>query len=123
MLKKIKKFFKGFVYAFNGIIAGFTERNMRVHGVAAIVVISASWYYQISTTEWIIILLLIAAVWSAEMVNTAIEEVCNILVDRNDLAYYVTTRARDVAAGSVLVLAIVAFICAVLIFTPRIVTG
>ena len=73
----------------------------------------------ISAIEWMIILLLIAAVWSAEMVNTAIEEICNIMVDRNDLAYYVTTRARDVAAGSVLVFAVVAAVCAAIIFIPK----
>ena len=113
------KFFKGFVYAFHGVLSGFSERNMQVHGVATVLVLCASWYYHISAIEWMIILLLIAAVWSAEMVNTAIEEICNIMVDRNDLAYYVTTRARDVAAGSVLVFAVVAAVCAAIIFIPK----
>ncbi len=120
MTQKVKKFIKGFDYAIQGMCMGFKERNMQVHGVAAVAVISAGWYYQISHTEWLIVFVLIGLVWSAEMVNTAIEEICNILNSTEDLAYHVTKRVRDVAAGSVLVLAIAAFICAGIIFLPKI---
>lgn len=119
MKRKLHKFIKGFDYASQGVFSGFDERNMKVHGVAATVVLLAGWYYSISTYEWLVVLVLIGAIWSAEMVNTAVEEVCNILNDTNDIAPHVTKRARDVAAGAVLILAVVAVICAALIFIPK----
>jgi undecaprenol kinase len=119
MLVGLFKVFRSFGYAFRGLIDGFSERNMRVHGVGAIIAVAAGWYYHISVTEWLVVVLLIGAIWSAELVNTALEEVCNIMNEHNDLAYHVTRKARDVSAASVVVLAILAVVCAGIIFLPK----
>ncbi|MDD2224829.1 MAG: diacylglycerol kinase family protein [Candidatus Shapirobacteria bacterium] len=116
----MKKFLMGFVYAFRGIINGFEGRNMRFHGVATLVVIFVSWYYQLSVNEWIIVLILISLVWSAELVNSSVEELSNTVRDVNKLSYEATTKSRDIAAGSVLVIAIVAAIVGLIIFIPKI---
>ncbi len=118
---KLKKFIMSFVNAGKGIISGFMERNMRVHGLATgLVFILGSWL-KLNKEEWLIILLLIASIWSAELANTAIEELANIVRDELKLSYEATRRARDTAAGAVLILAIVAVIIALLIFAPKII--
>ena len=68
----------------------------------------------------IIILILIAAVWGAELINSSIEKLGNTLRDVNKLDYEATTQARDMAAGSVLIIAIIATIIALIIFVPKI---
>lgn len=114
------KVLKSFTYAGQGIVSAFGERNMKVHGMATIMVLFLGFFFQISLMEWILILLMIGLVMSAEMVNTAIEEVCNSMRDELGLPYKSSKRARDVAAGAVLVLAIVAAIIGSIIFVPRI---
>ena len=116
----MKKFLMGFVYAFRGIIDGFEERNMKFHGVATLLVIFMSYYYQLSVNEWIIILILISLVWSAELVNSSLEKLSDTVRDVNKLSYEATTKTRDMAAGSVLVIAIVAAIIGLIIFIPKI---
>jgi undecaprenol kinase len=119
-MNKVKKFFKGFFYAGRGMISGFSERNMKFHGVAAILVIILGLIVGLSKIEWFVVLILIGLVWSAEMVNTSIEEMANIMKEKNNLSYETTTKLRDVAAGSVLVLAIISAIIGVIIFWPKI---
>lgn len=118
---KLKKFIMSFVNAGKGIISGFKERNMRVHGLATATVFILGTWLKLNKEEWLIILLLIASIWSAELANTAIEELANIVRDELKLSYKATKRARDTAAGAVLILAIAAAIIAWLIFAPKII--
>lgn len=110
----------GFVYGFRGIVDGFEGRNMKFHGLATLVAITMSWYYQLSLNEWIIILILIGLVWSAELINSSVEELNNTVRDTNKLSYEATTKSRDLASGSVLIIAIIAAIIALIIFVPKI---
>lgn len=108
MNQKIKKFFKAFPYAFKGILSGFRERNMRFHGVAALLVVSVGIILGLNRLEWFVIYILIGLVWAAELFNTAVEELANIVRDELGLDWQATKRARDTAAGGVLVLSVVA---------------
>ena len=92
---------------------------MKVHLVAAIFVIGLGLFFQLSNMEWAIIFLCIAAVMSLEMVNTALEEIANLVRDTDHLAYGATRRMRDVAAGAVLIMAIASAIIGGLIFIPK----
>lgn len=114
------KFLMGFVYAFRGIVGGFEERNMKFHGVMTLILLTTSLYYKLSINEWIIILVLVSLVWSAELVNSSVEELSNTVRDVNKLSYEATTKVRDMAAGSVLVTAMVAAIIGLIIFIPKI---
>lgn len=116
----IYKVLRSFLYAFRGIWHAIDERNMKVHVLAAGVVVGAGFFLNLSRIEWCIVLLLIAAVWSAEMVNTAVEELANIVRDELKLTYVATQRARDVAAGAVLIFALVALVISGMIFLPKI---
>lgn len=110
----------GFVYAFRGIKTGFKEKSMKFHGLATIVVLVMGWYYQLSMMEWVVILILIGLVWSAELINTSVEELNNTVKKELKLNYGATTDSRNLAAGSVLAIAMVAAIVGLIIFVPKI---
>ncbi len=115
-----KKVVRSFGFAGEGIVSSSLERNMRVHLLATAIVIPLSVWAGISRTEWFTLIILIGLVISAEMVNTAVEELANLLRDELKLSYVATKRARDIAAGAVLVMAFVALIVGTSILTPRI---
>jgi diacylglycerol kinase len=118
-MKGLKKFLMGFFYAGRGIISGFKERNMKFHGAATIAVIFLGIIFKLSQNEWLWILTVIGLVWSAELANTSIEDLANIVKDYEGLDYRATARTRDLAAGSVLVIAIIAAIVGLIIFVPK----
>ena len=77
---KNKKILKSFKYAFNGIITSFkTEKNMKFHIVMMVLVIIAGTLLKISKIEWIICVILFALVISAELINTAIETIVDMI--------------------------------------------
>lgn len=119
MLTFIYKVIRSFKFAGKGIVSGFQERNMRVHGVAMACVLFLGVFFQITLAEWVFVTIMIGLVIAAELLNTAIEEICNLLRDDLGLKYKATERIRDVAAGAVLVQAIVAFLVGWVIFFPR----
>lgn len=92
---------------------------MKFHGLAALLVITLGFIVKLNQKEWITILVLIGLVWAAELINTAVEELANLVRDELELDYQATTRARDTAAGAVLVLAIVAAIVGLIVFIPK----
>ncbi len=121
MSPKLIKFFKGFVYAQNGIYHGANGRNMKVHLFVAFLVVLFSLLLGISPLEWFIVLICIASVISAELINSAIEEICDLVRDRLHLDYSATTHARDLAAGAVLVLSLSSAIIGLIIFIPKLI--
>jgi diacylglycerol kinase len=106
-----------FKFAFRGIVLVFkTEANARIHGCIAIAAIALGFALQINLTEWLIIIGWIAAVIAAEAFNTAIENTINLVSpDIHPLA----GRAKDAAAGAVLILAIGAAVSGLIIFVPK----
>ncbi len=124
-MKKKKPFLirvlRSFRYAFVGILSGVKERNMKVHVGAMIAVLLVAILFDLSREEWVMILIAIGLVLSAELVNTAVEELANIIRDELHLEYHRTKRARDTAAGAVLVLAIVAACIGSVVFLPKVV--
>lgn len=112
------RFFRAFYFAARGILSALKERNMKFHAIVTVLILGFGWYFQLSHLEWTIVAILIGSVLAAEMFNTAIEELADIVRDEIPVMYEGTTRARDVAAGAVLVLSIVAAILGGLIFWP-----
>lgn len=109
---------KTFTAAFNGIGYFFkTERNGKIQAAAAVSAILAAFWLHISAVEWILILFCIAAVIALEMVNTAIEHLCNHVHE----AYHPSIKIiKDVAAGAVLFASIISVITGLIIFIPKI---
>lgn len=108
------KFFKGFFYAFKGIVYTLTnERNMRVHLVVAAYILFFAQFYNMSPEKWALLLLTISAVFSLEMVNTAAERICDMYTKKKDERIRII---KDVAAGAVLISAIGAVCVGVFLF-------
>jgi len=110
---------KRFACAWAGIVAAVKkEAHMRIHIASAIVAIIAAAIFHISKLEWLILLLTIGTVITLELVNTAIERVVDLVTaDFHPLA----KAAKDIAAGAVLVAAVVAVIVGIIIFLPYLV--
>lgn len=101
---------EGFIYAIK------TQRNMRIHFVAAIMILVISLGIRLSKYELILLFFAIALVLIAEMFNTAIETTIDLVTsDFHPLAYI----AKNVAAGAVLVSAILAAVIGYIVFFPR----
>ncbi|MFA6602930.1 MAG: diacylglycerol kinase family protein [Candidatus Shapirobacteria bacterium] len=114
-----QKFIRGFGHASRGIGFAFGQRNMKIHVAATIGVLLFSALLPLSLTEWFIVLILVGLVWTAEILNTAIECLANVVRDSNKLSYQATRDARDLAAGAVLTTSIVAALIGLIIFVPK----
>ena len=112
-----KSFLLGFKYAFNGIFETIkTERNIKIHIFIMIIVILFGIFLKISLYEWIVCIILFSVVISAEIMNTSIEHIVDgLMPNENEYA----RKAKDAAAGAVLVLAIGAAIIGLIIFIPK----
>ncbi|MFA5828393.1 MAG: diacylglycerol kinase family protein [Candidatus Shapirobacteria bacterium] len=118
-MKRTKRFFKCFEYARDGIVEGFRERNMKIHGLTALSVIFFGILFDLVVWEWIVIFLLFGMVMGAELINTSIEDLANVIRDKEGLDYRATKTTRDLAAGAVLVTAIMSAIIGTLIFGSK----
>lgn len=105
-----------FKHAIFGIwLALKEEPNMKFHFLAMLGVIFLGIYFQISTAEWFVLTLTIGVVISLELTNTAIEEVVDSFTEHEHPS---AKKAKDVAAGAVLIASIMAVIIGLLIFLP-----
>ena len=105
-------------YAVNGIkTAVKSETNMKIHLMAMLIVFSAALFFNVSEVHWMILLMCIGWVLMAEMFNTSIEVLCDYHTGER---HPKIKRVKDVAAGAVLVSALVSFIIGLLIFYPYI---
>ena len=105
-----------FGHAVRGVWAALrSEVHLRFHAVATVVVIGLGLHFSITRVEWALVSLAVAGVWTAELVNTAIEA----LTDLVSPAYHpLAGKAKDVAAGAVLVAALGAVVVGGLVFGP-----
>ena len=93
-----------------------SEVHLRFHAVATVVVIGLGFYSGLSRLEWALVALAVASVWAAELMNTAIEA----LTDLASPAYHpLAGKAKDVAAGAVLLAALGALVVGALVFIPH----
>lgn len=114
----IRKALHSFRYAGSGVFRLFRyENNARIHLLACILVIIAGFWFEISPTEWCLIVISIGLVWSAEAINTAIEKLADVVSPE----YHPAIKdVKDLAAAGVLVLAISAACVGGVIFIPKI---
>lgn len=114
---KVKKLLDSFNHAIEGIIyAVRTQRNMRIHMIAALFVLTACFFYDLSKAEILSITITITMVIMAELINTAIE----FAVDATTNYYHPLVKiAKNVAAGGVLISAINAILVGYIIFWDK----
>ena len=110
---------RSFSFALAGLRNCFTkEANFKIHIGCTVLVIIAGIYFNINTVEWLLILLCIGSVLSMEMINTAIEKLCDVVHKENNPGIKIT---KDIAAGAVLLSAVIAAVCGAIIFIPKII--
>ena len=115
--EKEKPLLKTLSYGFNGILYTLKhERNMVIHFLVMILVIIAGIVFEITFVEWGVCFVLFALVLSLELMNTALENVVDLVTEEKKAKAKV---AKDAAAGAVLVAAIFAVIIGISIFLPR----
>lgn len=108
---------RSFGHAFGGIGIMFGEPSFRIQLGAGVIVLIAAAVFRVSAAEWLALILVSLAVLVMEMLNTVVEAV----VDLASPGYSpLARRAKDVAAGAVLVTALGSVIVGVYIFGPRI---
>ncbi len=114
----VRKRMKSFVYAFKGILAAYTsEHNLWIHSIAAALAIFLAFILDLSSMEWVVVILVIGLVFITEFINTAIEA----LVDLYTLEHTpLAGKIKDVAAAAVLLSAITAAIVGCIVFIPKI---
>jgi diacylglycerol kinase len=107
-----------FRYAFNGFMTLLKdEHNSRLQLFAALLVIIAGIFFHLTSTEWILIIIVMGLVFIAELFNSAVESLADrISAEKNE---YIR-KAKDYCAAAVLLAAIIAAITGAFIFLPRI---
>jgi diacylglycerol kinase len=110
---------KSFGYAFRGVSFFFrNERNGRLQVLIACFVLLAGILFSISITEWLIIFLFMALVLSLEMLNSALEKLCDLISPDWHPQIKVI---KDMAAGAVLWSSIMSIIAGLCLFIPKII--
>ena len=92
------------------------EDNFKIHTHAAIITVVAGYFLNIHKTEWIIIFLCIAAVLVAEIFNTALEKLCDMV---NPETHPQIKYIKDISAGAVLLASVASAIIGLMIFVPK----
>lgn len=110
------------VSAFRNAINGLgwfvrNDRNGKLHFICAMIVLVAGLYFGISIIEWCILLLCMAVVISLEMLNHAMENLCDVV---HEAHHPLIKTVKDVAAAAVLWSALISVIIGILIFVPKI---
>jgi len=93
-----------------------TQPNARIHLAATVVVFAAGAWFGLSAIEWCLIAVAVFCVWMAEAFNTALEALVDLASPE---IHPLAARAKDAAAGAVLVAAIGALVIGVIVFGPR----
>jgi diacylglycerol kinase len=105
-----------FKHAFTGLRHLIhTQKNAWIHAVISILVIVLGLIFSIPAQSWVVIFLTIGMVWMAELFNTAVETIVDLVSPQK---HPLAKIAKDVAAGAVLVTAITSILVGVFIFGP-----
>ncbi len=108
---------KKFKPAFEGFLNLLPDKNFLIHMVIALVVVSAGLILSISMAEWLIVILCIGMVLTAESFNSAIEKLCDLSQRQHDSKI---KTIKDISAAGVLITAIISAIAGLIIFVPEI---
>ncbi len=114
------RFFKSFGYSIEGLKYAYKyEQSMLIHVIATVCVVSANFFFHVTGIEWLITLLAIGMVLSAELINTAIEAVVDLVtLEIHPLAKI----AKDCGSAATFVLAIMAAAIGFVVYIPYIIS-
>lgn len=106
-----------FKHASNGLkILIIEEHNARIHAIISIIVLLLSICFNINATEWMAVVFSIGLVFSAEIFNSAIENLCDFVSPQWDEKI---KKVKDLSAAAVLICATIALVIGLIIFVPK----
>ena len=115
---QMKDRIKSFQYAFTGVWTMLkSQHNAWIHALATCIVIIAGFFFSITSTEWCFLVLSVMSVWTAEALNTAFEFLADVA---SPDFHPLVEKAKDVAAGAVLITAICSVVVGLIVFIPYI---
>jgi diacylglycerol kinase len=110
---------KSFSFALKGILYAFkTQHNTWIHIIVMVLVITAGFIFRLNLMEWGLIVFAIGIVLVSELINTAIESLVDFVSPNYDKNVGLI---KDVAAGAVLISAIISVVIGLIIFLPKII--
>lgn len=113
----IKNRFASFLCACRGLyLLITTQTHGRLHALATVLVVLLAWLFRLGSTELALVLFATALVWMAEALNTAVERLADVVMPEE---HPLIGEAKDLAAGAVLVAALVAALIGLLVFVPH----
>jgi diacylglycerol kinase len=119
MNDRVRKLLESFQHAFTGLWDALrTQRNARIHLSVAFLVVLLGLALELDSQRWAIIALTMGFVFASELFNTVIEAAIDLLTEEY---HPLAKRAKDIAAGAVLVSAIVAVVVGLLVLGPPLV--
>lgn len=106
-----------FRFAFNGVRSFLREEhNARIHLVATVTVFTAAWWFRLPVREVILLIIVTGFVWTAEIFNTAIENIMDVISTERHPAIKLI---KDLSSAAVLVAAFTALMTGLFIFIPK----
>ncbi|MFC5412331.1 diacylglycerol kinase family protein [Larkinella bovis] len=115
----VRKNLRSFRYAIEGILALFRfENNAKIHFLAAVAVIAGGLWLRLDRTEWALVLTQVGLVLAAEAFNTAIEKLADVVSPER---HPQIKAVKDLSAGAVLLVVILAVIVGILIFGTKLI--
>ena len=113
-----KSLIKSLGYSLEGIWHAFKHnRNLRIACFIGTIVLFFGWYLDVASSEMIILVIIVLTVIVAEMINTSLEEIVNLVTSEHRKEAKI---AKDVAAGMVLIAALGSVVVGGLVLTPYI---
>lgn len=103
--------------AFQGLADAVKDEGCRTQIILALMALCAGFVLKLSAAEWVAVIVCIGMVITAEILNTAIEKVCDLISKENDERIRLI---KDLSAGAVLVSALTALICSLVILFQHI---
>lgn len=114
----MSRLINSFKYAGEGLLHSIKkEKNFQIHCVVAILAIASGCFFSLSKVEWMVIVLCVGMVLAFELLNTAVEQVCNMVQPGFSPAVKII---KDVSAAAVFLVVVMAVICGAVIFLPKI---
>lgn len=113
----IRSRIRSFRFAIAGLRSVWAEEhNARVHVVAAILVVAAGFWFDVSSTEWMSLVFAIGFVITTEIVNTALEKLADVVEPNIDPRIKLV---KDLSAAAVLMSVITAVVIGLIVFLPK----
>ena len=110
----MNRFIHSLGFAWKGLRKAFAEqRNLKFHFSAALAIIAAGFYFEISPEEWMVVVLTIGFVIGTELINSSIEDLVNLMSPQHQP---LAGKIKDIAAAAVLIAAVTSVIIGFLVF-------